>query len=372
MGIPIKVPRAGASRATTTSGGGGGLNEVSSGADIGAAGGWSGFSKPGTFQGNTGGTAGTPNYYIGTEKDPSILNIPGPANYANTLGELTKSDGSASTGGTLLSKGGGGTPPPGGGGPTPGTPIGVTGRAPTAAEVAANPNLYKGTSFDPARNLMQGMNTGLATNMGMQGSQNVGGTGMYTGSNGPLDLSRFTPQGGAGTAWYNHLFGKNNPNQISYLGFMDQLGRKALGGRQYWSDQGALQDQLDYMNSEEGQTWLAGLMGIDQQQQAVDEPVDEPATGGADPGPEQTIANLEDSNPLKNEDAKSIVDGMLKNGVNPNEIPIQLRLMAQGIQPKEFTSQGYTPVKNPFLQMMQNGMGNPFMKMMMALGGGQK
>lgn len=36
----------------------------------------------------------------------------------------------------------------------------------------------------------------LANNMSMQGAENVGGVGMYTGSNGPLDLSRFTPTQG--------------------------------------------------------------------------------------------------------------------------------------------------------------------------------
>lgn len=33
----------------------------------------------------------------------------------------------------------------------------------------------------------------LATNMSMTGAENVGGMGMYTGSNGPLDTTRFTP-----------------------------------------------------------------------------------------------------------------------------------------------------------------------------------
>lgn len=33
----------------------------------------------------------------------------------------------------------------------------------------------------------------LATNMSMTGAENVGGMGMYTGSNGPLDTNRFTP-----------------------------------------------------------------------------------------------------------------------------------------------------------------------------------
>ncbi|TXH45073.1 MAG: hypothetical protein E6Q97_31930, partial [Desulfurellales bacterium] len=36
--------------------------------------------------------------------------------------------------------------------------------------------------------------TGGANNMGMTGAENVGGVGMYTGSNGPLDTTRFNPQ----------------------------------------------------------------------------------------------------------------------------------------------------------------------------------
>lgn len=86
----------------------------------------------------------------------------------------------------------GGGPPAGGPGPGGGPP---GGRAPTAAEVAANPNAYAGTSFDPTRQAssLGSNNGGLANNPGEsnwyrqaspfpganappQGAINVGGT----------------------------------------------------------------------------------------------------------------------------------------------------------------------------------------------------
>lgn len=94
--------------------------------------------------------------------------------------------------------------PPGpqsvGGAKTPGQIInelnGQGSRAPTSAEVQQNPGLWAGTSFDPnlTRWGSQGPPpTGGATSM-PQGSEVVPGYGaMYTGSNGPLDTTRFTP-----------------------------------------------------------------------------------------------------------------------------------------------------------------------------------
>lgn len=96
------------------------------------------------------------------------------------------------------------------------------------------------------------------------GSEN----GMYTGANQALDTTRFTPTGGAAAEWYNQLFGQNNPNQISYLGFADQLGRQALaaaGGN--WTNGDSIATQQAYMNSAAGQQWLQGLRGVRPQPQ---------------------------------------------------------------------------------------------------------
>lgn len=87
----------------------------------------------------------------------------------------------------------GSTPPGaslGGGNQPPAPPL-----APTSAEVAANPNAWRGSSFDPQRTIWgaQGPPSTGGANSLPQGSENVGGVGMYTGANAPLDLTRFTP-----------------------------------------------------------------------------------------------------------------------------------------------------------------------------------
>ncbi len=358
-----------------------GMNEVSSGADLAQQGGnWAGWGNrmptvPGSKPGIGAQTGGLPQAtsgpldVTGRPDVAGLLSKGGGANYANTLGALTNSDGSSSAG---LNKG---MPPQVD--PATGGNYNKTNFAPTSAQTAANPGQFVGTSFDPTRNIRleaQGPSGG-ATSMGMQGA-GIGSQGAgYYGANAPLDLSRFTPEGGAGTAWYNHLFGQNNPNNISYLQFTDQLGRNALGGRQSWGEGGALQDQLNYMNSQEGQAWLSGLMGLNQQQQQQ-QPVQE-TPPPPPPTTTQPTANPEATNPNSGglgqqaPNPQQIMDSMLANGMSPRDIPIQLRLMAQGIQPREMTAQGYTPVQNPFVSMMQNGMGNPFMQMMMAMGGGK-
>jgi len=67
--------------------------------------------------------------------------------------------------------------------------------APTAAQVAANPAIWAGSSFDPQRTIWgaQGPPATGGANSLPQGSENVGGVGIYTGANAPLDLTRFTP-----------------------------------------------------------------------------------------------------------------------------------------------------------------------------------
>lgn len=65
--------------------------------------------------------------------------------------------------------------------------------APTSAEVAANPDAWRGTSFNSPLWGPQGPPATGGANSLPQGSENVGGVGMYTGANAPLDLTRFTP-----------------------------------------------------------------------------------------------------------------------------------------------------------------------------------
>jgi len=65
--------------------------------------------------------------------------------------------------------------------------------APTSQQVAENPGQWAGTSFDPTRSIQYTYPTGGANSL-PPGSENVGGVGMYTGSNGPLDTTRFDPQ----------------------------------------------------------------------------------------------------------------------------------------------------------------------------------
>lgn len=365
MGLPVNP---GASRGRTPTAGGG-LNQVSSGADLAQGGNWGGWGIPSSPKPGIGTqTAGSPQATSGP------LDVTGNPNFTNSL--QSKVTNPWSSGGIFGGNEGLHVDPATGGGASG---YNKPNFAPTTAQTGANPGAYAGTSFDPTRNIrLENQGTpGGATSMGMRGA-GIGSQGAgYYGSNGPLDLSRFTPEGGAGTTWYNHLFGQNNPNNVSYLQFVDELGRRALGGRQNWGEGGALQDQLAYMNSQEGQSWLSGLMGLNQQQpnqEVVQEssappppPPPDPNTNKATTNPGEIIGNAQTAF----NDPKATLDSMLKAGISPRDIPIQLRLMAQGIQPKEMTAQGYTPVQNPFLSMMQNGMGNPFMQMMMAMGGGK-
>lgn len=88
------------------------------------------------------------------------------------------------------------TPDGGGGGneqqpPAPPAPPPVL--APTAAQVAANPDAWRGTSFNSPLWGPQGPPATGGANSLPQGSENVGGVGIYTGANAPLDLTRFTP-----------------------------------------------------------------------------------------------------------------------------------------------------------------------------------
>lgn len=106
----------------------------------------------------------------------------------------------------------------------------------------------------------------LANNMGMQGAESVGGVGMYTGANAPLNMSLFAPQGieaammngsmgGFGEALFKAAQGAGlNPN-TSYLGFMDDLSRRALQAK---GGGGGLlpQDFVNYLQSQGGQQWI--------------------------------------------------------------------------------------------------------------------
>lgn len=129
--------------------------------------------------------------------------------------------------------------------------------APTTAQVQENPGQWAGTSFDPTRNIFGPSPTGGANSL-PQGSENVGGVGMYTGSNGPLDTSRFTPTTNQANVWYRQYF--PNPGNVSYLQFADQLGRNALnaaGGN--WTNGDAIATQQAYLDSPAGRQWLANL-----------------------------------------------------------------------------------------------------------------
>lgn len=84
------------------------------------------------------------------------------------------------------------------GGPMPNDPFtfqGAGGGPPnsTAGNDAFNNVFNRGTTPRTSNNPPIIGSPQLATNMGMTGAENVGGVGMYTGANGPLDLTRFTP-----------------------------------------------------------------------------------------------------------------------------------------------------------------------------------
>ncbi len=64
--------------------------------------------------------------------------------------------------------------------------------APTTAQVNENPGQWAGTSFDPNRSIGYTYDPGGANSM-PQGSEVINGVAQYTGSNGPLDTTRFTP-----------------------------------------------------------------------------------------------------------------------------------------------------------------------------------
>lgn len=132
--------------------------------------------------------------------------------------------------------------------------------APTSAQTAENPGQWAGTSFDPTRSIQYSYPTGGANSM-PQGSEVVNGSAMYTGSNGPLDTSRFTPGTNQANVWYKQYLGED-PGKVSYLQFADQLGRNALasaGGS--WTNNDSLATQQSYLNSPAGQQWVAYLRG---------------------------------------------------------------------------------------------------------------
>ncbi len=230
--------------------------------------------------------------------------------------------------------------------------------APTSQQTAANPQAWAGTSFDPARNIMnenQGTPGGAFSTSMQGGGIGSQGTGYY-GSNGPLDRSRFTPQGGAADAWYKQAFAGGNPNNISYLGFADQLGRQALeaaGGQ--WTNGDSVGSQINYLNSQAGKDWLKKLTTAPGGAQ-------EPTTGGPDPsqgtGPEAPKppapppANT--INPSTPQGANQIMQAMLQGGFQHRDIPIQIRLMAMGVAGQ-----------NPLVNSMQGGGSlNPLMALL--------
>lgn len=142
--------------------------------------------------------------------------------------------------------------------PRPGTPD-VPSFAPTTAQVQQNPEQYAGTSFDPTLSIQGNYPTGGATSM-PQGSEVVNGMAQYTGSNGPLDTTRFTPTNNQANAWYQQYL--PNPGNVSYLQFADGLGRNALnaaGGN--WTNGDSIATQQTFLNSPAGQQWLASLRG---------------------------------------------------------------------------------------------------------------
>lgn len=294
----------------------------------------------------------------------------------NPLGAKTPAD--------MLSKGGS----PGGGGTSPMMSVdpATGGRvssvnkmsfAPTGAQTAANPGQFAGTSFDPTRNIMaeaQGT-PGGANSMGMQGAGMTGqGIAGYTQGNGPLDRNRFTPEGGAAQAWYNQVFGQNNPNQISYLGFADALGRNALGGRQNWSDAGAIQDQVNYLNSQAGQQWLQQLTAdknAQQQQQQQQQTTTGTGTGSETPVIDPAAKPEPAPNPAQTQQQQSsqasqIVNYLTQNGIQARDIPIGLRLQALGVQ-------GQNPLvgiggQNPIMQLlMSGGQNNPLLSLLQGM-----
>lgn len=242
--------------------------------------------------------------------------------------------------------------------------------APTGAQTAANPGQFAGTSFDPTRNIRaeaQGT-PGGANSMGMQGAGMTGqGIAGYTQGNGPLDRSRFTPEGGAAQAWYNQVFGQNNPNQISYLGFADALGRNALNavGGQNWSDAGAIQDQVNYLNSQAGQQWLNSLTGQGQQAQGNGQQTPGPSQNSTPtPPPAPPPANTPPPGRNQNTpNASAIVNYLTQNGIQPRDIPIGLRLQALGVA-------GQNPLvgiggQNPIMQLlMSGGANNPLLALL--------
>lgn len=106
----------------------------------------------------------------------------------------------------------------------------------------------------------------MANSMGMTGAQSVGGTGMYTGANAPLDMSRFAPNGidqammsgsmgGFGEALFKAAQQNGMNPGTSYLGFMDDLSRRTLQAK---GGQGGLlpQDFVNYLQSQGGQQWV--------------------------------------------------------------------------------------------------------------------
>ena len=295
-----------------------------------------------------------------------------PSSYASGLGTLTNSNGSASAGPSV---------DPATGGAGTGANWGKF--APTGAQVAQNPGQFAGTSFDPTRNLMseaQGT-PGGANSMGMRGAGMVNGVAGYTQGNGPLDRSRFTPQGGAGQAWYNQVFGRANPNNISYLQFMDQLGQRALnsvGGYQAgnmapdaWAQDGGITAQINYLNSDEGQKWLQQLTAdpnAQQQQQQQQQQQTQTTTGtgtgttttGAPPPPPPDPAKAKQQESAQ---ASQIVNYLTQNGIQPRDIPIGIRLAALGVQ-------GQNPLvgiggQNPIMQLlMSGGANNPLLALL--------
>lgn len=96
--------------------------------------------------------------------------------------------------------------------------------APTGAQVQANPQAYAGTSFDPNRTLSSGLPTGGANNMSMTGAENVGGMGMYTGSNGPINSQLFNQQAGNMQPQLDYVRNIDQVNYYKYILPLQQAG----------------------------------------------------------------------------------------------------------------------------------------------------
>lgn len=112
--------------------------------------------------------------------------------------------------------------------------------APTTAQVQENPGQWAGTSFDPTRNIFGSYPTGGANSL-PQGSENVGGVGMYTGANGP-SMAESDPLRSIRSLdqvnYYKYVLpwqqGGGNINDENAVRAAMESGIRNAGGGSYW------------------------------------------------------------------------------------------------------------------------------------------